>query len=318
MKNIFKNTAALLFAAIALTSCLKDDTMVLDPEKAGSNIIEFANPVEIAVHGSTTAAYTMAYPIIPTATTIPISISYSGVEDVAPEDITVKFAVGSQAVIDQYNTEQNKTFVMMPTNLYTISSTNVVILKGRKTGTFTISTPTSQFDLTRSYALPLTITSSSRGIISGNFGTIILNLAAKNAYDGIYKNVSGSIQRYTNPTTPTIGDALNGTLQYNPDVTLKTIDANTVEVSGLRWGSSTGGAQGSGVAGIDNLQIVVDPVTNLVTMKALGNPTLKNVVGRVNKWDPATKTFTLNFDWNPTAAKREYVNWVITYRGVRP
>ncbi|MDT4886891.1 hypothetical protein FQZ97_1232940 [compost metagenome] len=87
-----------------------------------------------------------------------------------------------------------------------------------------------------------------------------------------------------------------------------TVDANTVEITNLRWAGGT-----SGVAGIDNLRATIDPATNLVTMTALGNATLANRAGYENKYDPATKTLTLNFDWNQTANAREIglvIQWV--------
>lgn len=319
MKKIIKSTLALFFTTVALTSCLKDDSMVLDPEKAGSNVLEFVNPTDIAVHGSTTAAYTLAYPIVTTNTTIPISVSYSGAEDSAPSDITVGVGLGDLAVITQYNTEQTKTFEMMPTDVYTINATSVVIPKGQKTATFTVSIKTSLFDLSKSYALPLKITSTTAGIISKNFSNIILNIAAKNAYDGLYKPTAGTFQRYSNPTTPTVNDALNGFMGFNANMTLSTANATAVNVAGLRWGSSvpnTGSS--SGVAGIDGLTFTVDPATNNVTVKSAGNASLANIPGEVNKYDPATKTFTLSFDWNQTANKREVKGLVLKYAGVRP
>lgn len=186
MKKIFKNAVALCLTAIALTSCLKDDTMVLDPEKAGSNIIEFVNPTDISVHGSTTALYSLAYPIVTASTVIPISVSYSGAEDVAPQDITVTVGLGDVATITQYNTEQSKSYTLMDPAVYTINATSVVIPKGKKAATFTVSVKTASFDLTKNYALPLKIKGVSSGTISTNFSNIILNIAAKNKYDGLY------------------------------------------------------------------------------------------------------------------------------------
>ncbi|WP_412466680.1 hypothetical protein [Pedobacter sp. KLB.chiD] len=137
-------------------------------------------------------------------------------------------------------------------------------------------------------------------------------VSAKNTYDGLCVMQTGSfVQRYSNPTTPTTGDAPNGNTSTNPDVTLTTVGATNLEITNLRW---AGGS--SGVAGIDNLRLTVNPLTNLFTMSSLGTPTLANVPWPVNKYDPATRTFTLNFDWNQTAAKRIY-GLNIKYSGVR-
>lgn len=134
----------------------------------------------------------------------------------------------------------------------------------------------------------------------------------KNAYDGMYAIGAGStIQRYTAAGVPTANDALNGSLVGNPDIALASIDPTTVEITYLNWADN-----GGRVAGIDRLQAVIDPATNQVTLKSLTNITLKNIAGRDNKYDPATKTFILNFDWNQTTAKRA-VSLILSYKTAR-
>jgi len=308
-KNIFKSIVALL-AITFLSSCLKDDTMILDPAK-GHNVIEFANPAQIVQNGTPYPLYSFSYEATSTPS-LPVTVSYSGPEATAPQDITVKVAVGAASKITEYNTATGGHYELLQPTSYTLSATEVVIKAGTSKATFNVLLKPSTFNFAVSEVLPLTITSASSGIISGNFNTILLNVSAKNAYDGIYAMQAGSfVQRYSNPTTPTTGDALNGNTSTNPDLTLTTVGANTVQIGNLRW---AGGS--SGVGGIDNLQATVDPATNLVTMKALGNATLAIIPGSVNKYDPATKTFTLNFDWNQTAAKRVY-SLVIKYKSSR-
>ena len=317
MKKIIYKSLALIFATVALTSCLKDDSTVLDPKKAGANVIDFQNPTDVQAVGTSNPLYIYSFPITPAPTTIDLTVSYSGAEDAAPKDITVKVGIASQAVIDRYNTEQTKAFVLMPSSWYTLSATSVVIPKGQKTAKFKLNVSTTLIDLTKSYVVPLQLTSTD-ATVSTNFGTALFQIGAKNAYDGIYKMKSGFFQRFTGGN-PNVGDALNGTMEFNADLTLSTVDATTVQIGGLRWGSSVPNTgSGSGVGGIDNLQAVIDPATNLVTMKALGNLTLANTVGSVNKYDPATKTFTLNFNWNPTGNARTVTNLQFTYKSVRP
>ncbi|QPH38145.1 BT_3987 domain-containing protein [Pedobacter endophyticus] len=298
-KNILKSIT-LLLAVTSLTSCLKDDRLVLDPAK-GHNVIEFANPAQIVRTGTPSPMYAFSYEST-SSPVLPVTVSYSGPEATAPQDITVQIAVGADSKITEYNTATGDHFVKLQPASYTISATEVVIKAGTSKATFNVSFKPATFNFAAAEVLPLTITSASSGIISGNFNTILLNVSAKNAYDGVYAMQAGSfVQRYSNPTTPTTGDNLNGSTATNPDVTLTTVGANTVQIGNLKWAGGT-----SNVAGIDNLQATVDPATNLVTMKALGNATLANIPGSVNKYDPATKTFTLNFDWNQTGAKRVY------------
>jgi len=308
-KNILKSLA-LLLAVTSLSSCLKDDRLVLDPAK-GHNVIEFANPAQIVQNGTPSPMYSFSYEFASTPT-LPVTVSYSGPEATAPQDITVKIAVGALSKITEYNTATNNSYTMLQSGSYSLSATEVVIKAGTSKATFNVLLKPSTFNLAAAEVLPLTITSASSGIISGNFNTILLNVSAKNTYDGIYAMQAGSfVQRYSSPTTPTVGDALNGSTVANADLTLTTVGANTVQIGNLKWAGNN-----SGVAGIDNLQATVDPATNLVTMKALGNATLANIPGSVNKYDPATKTFTLNFDWNQTGAKRVY-SLVIKYKSSR-
>ena len=89
-----------------------------------------------------------------------------------------------------------------------------------------------------------------------------------------------------------------------------TIGANTVVIESITWHG------GGGVGGVGGLSATIDPATNLVTMASTENATLTNWAGKENKYDPATKTFTLNFRWNPTSTTREY-SVVLKYEGPR-
>ena len=310
MKKYIYKSLALFLAVTSLTSCLKDDTLVLDPAK-GHNVIEFANPAQIVTNGTPSPLYSFSYEST-TLPSLPITVSYSGPEATTPQDITVKIAVGAASKITEYNTATSSNYQLLSPASYTLSATEVVIKAGTSKATFNVLLKPTTFNFAASEVLPLTITSVSSGIISGNFGTILLNVSAKNTWDGVYAMQAGSfVQRYSNPTTPTVNDGLNGSTAANADVTLTTVGANTVQIGNLKWSGNA-----SGVGGIDNLQATIDPATNLVTMKALGNATLANIPGAINKYDPATKTFTLNFDWNQTAAKRTYT-LIVKYKSSR-
>src|SRR4030095_810333 len=176
-----------------------------------------------------------------------------------------------------------------------------------------VSPTATALDLTTQYALGLTIlvaVSDGQGRVSFENRTAVVEVGLKNKWDGIYSIVSGTVTRYTGPGVPA-NDALSGSVATNPDPILSTVGPFTVEITNLLW------ANGQGMAGIDNLRATVDPATNLVTMFALGNATLANWAGHINKYDPATKTFYLAFKWTSTApAYREY-EVVIKYKGPR-
>lgn len=286
-KYIFKSIAFLL-AVTMLTSCLKDDSLVLDPEK-GHNVIEFVNPGQIAVAGSTTALYTLSYPISATLKVIPIEVSYSGPENGAPQDIVVNLGLGGQAVIDQYNTEQDEDYLMMPSTWYSIGATQVTIPKGQKRASFNISINTSLFDLTQSYVIPMKITSISSGTLSANFSNILLNFGAKNPYDGLYSYKTSAITSLVaNANKSNIGLISTGPNSVRIDPGLLATYSNLVTYT-------------------------INPTTFAVTVEcpSLG---VQSPQDTRSKWDPATKTLTVF--WKQGNGGRTFEE-VFTYSGVR-
>nr|WP_199157386.1 DUF1735 domain-containing protein [Pedobacter sp. ASV2] len=299
-----------------LSSCLKNKFDYINP--SGSvPVVEFKNPGAPSSESPEGAIYTVFPVAYASGATFEATytVQLTG-PAAAPQDVTVNIGTKGSAVTEfnasKANVASYVPYVELPSSLYTISNPTVTIPAGQNTATVKVVYKTSSFNFAAKYALPLSITSTNYAGISKNFGTILLNVAAKNTWDGIYSMQAGSaVQRYSAPGVPTVGDALNGSMAGNPDITLTSINGTTVEITNLRW---QGGA--SSIAGIDNLQAVIDPATNLVTMKSLGNATLKNIPGKDNKYDPTTKTFTLNFDWNQTTAPRE-VSLVVKYKGSR-
>lgn len=305
--NIVLATSAIL----TLNSCLKKRATTLDGD-GPRNIIEFKNT------GSNNATSTSFYPLYNQdlgsmtqgeSKNFNINVGYSG-ENVAPSDITLTLALDQNA-LDRFNKENGTNYTIPPSDVFTFPA-SIVIKKGTRVTTDSAKvTLTANFDFNASYAIPLQITKASMGVISANFGSAVYSINIRNSYDGVYSSVAGTVQRYSSPTTPT-ADALSGSMAGNPDVTLTTVGPYTVEIGNLRWAGGT-----SGIAGIDHLQATVDPATNKVTMKALGNATLADIPGKQNSYDPATKTYTLNFDWNQTANKREVLGLVLKFKKER-
>lgn len=310
MKKIIKITL-LLFIVAGFSSCLKDEA-IIGPDAPGAirNVVEFRNPARPSSGlANSQPYYVFSYDIAPSVKLV-IPINFAGA-DAAPNDIKVTIAL-DQVALDSANSQQKQTLTMMPKSIYSVPSWEVTIPKGERLVNlvFDINTESAEF-VKLSYGLGLKIVNvvGTKAPISGNYGSIAINVSKKNKWDGVYSCVDGFMQRYSAPGVPTVNDALNGSLAGNPDLTLTTIDAFTVEISNLRW---HGGS--SGVAGINNLRATVDPATNKVTMKSLGNATLANTSGLENSYNEATKTFTLNFDWNPTGAAREITNLVLKFK----
>ncbi|WP_165305075.1 BT_3987 domain-containing protein [Pedobacter sp. SYP-B3415] len=312
--KIFKLLIPAVLVTVSLSSCLKNKFDQMNPDGSPS-VIEFANPSAPSSEtpgGSAFTVFPVSY-LSATSTEASYKIQLSGPEPAA-QDIIVNVGVRSDAVT-KLNDEKKiissyVPYVELPSSLYTITTPTVTIPAGQRSASVKVAFKTSSFDFSKKYALPIAITSTSFGSPSGNFGTILLNVTAKNEWDGIYSVSSGVVTRYTAPGVPA-GDALSGNLAGNPDITATSINGTTVELTNLRW---AGGS--SAVSGIENLRATINPATNQVTMTSGVNPTLRNIPGKDNKYDPATKTFTLNFDWNQTSTPRE-MTLVIKYKGSR-
>jgi len=225
MKNILTKIGLFAVAMVTLTSCLDEDPL-FDPDKT-ENVIEFFDIGLIASPGS-------VYPLYVTSFTaaaeveLKILVSYSGAKE-NTQDINVKFKL-DPAALEAYNELEDTDYVVLPANLYAIDAMEVTIPKGQRQVEKTIKLFTNDFDFSKNYAIPLTITESSHGIISGNFETAIYAVGAKNKYDGVYK-VTGEFKDVTRP-------AFIDVYPYN--VELRTITATTVG----RWDSEFLGGYG--------------------------------------------------------------------------
>jgi hypothetical protein len=289
MKNNKLVILALLFASVFGSSCLKDkgfDEGTYGVKIEGKSVLFAQSEINVGVTPSITPTVYKAIVLLASS-------------DVAPaSDLAVSIAEKPSLLAGYSGTG---TLTPFPAGSITFpASTTIKAGKYFDTLSFTIVNG-SLLDLSKTYGIGLTLKSADGGFsVAGNKGDILLVASVKNIYDGNYQVLSGLVTRYTAPGTPA-NDALSGPVGGNPDLTLKTISANTCEISNLRW---SGGALG--VAGIDNLRLTVDPSTNLVTMQSLLNGTLTNWAGKVNSYDPANKVFKLAFRWNPTANVREY------------
>lgn len=144
----------------------------------------------------------------------------------------------------------------------------------------------SKFDPSKKYAVLLAITNFSgyskmhaaNGVA---LDTILVTLGVKNIYDGVY-HAAGTFTRYSDPST------ILDSRTIDEDKTLGTVDANTVSSTVADLGDD-------------------DPITlrvnadNSVTVTFVGG-SLTNLPGPYtqvgdNWYDPATKTFTLHYQY---------------------
>lgn len=315
MKNHFIKIYALILGLV-FASCLDDDKYALDPEGT-KNIIEFLNPASPASPaGSIYPAFATSYMLAPEAT-YQIIVSYSGPEDDNDRDIELKLGVDPTALLE-YNKHMTQglygnpglngtTYDLMPEQNYELNTTTVTIPRGQRTATVSITVYPELFDFTKNYAIPLRIVSSSYGTLSAHYSAAILAIGVRNDYDGVYDIIEGAIARNSGsgPDPALSGDYISGlTLE------LTTLSSNTVAIEPV-W------KDGSGIAGIDGTYLTIDPATNEVTVKS-SNPSLKNIAGAENSYDPETQTFTLNFDWGAAPNTRVITGLKLQYSEPRP
>jgi hypothetical protein len=317
MKRFSINIALILPAlSFLFTSCLKDKEVdegrIGIKPNAGQKILEIAgNPngfINVDLVGSAKDT---------TVTLVTVRLAS---ESPAQSDIQVTL-VQDPSMLTAYNTANGTNYQVPPASTYQIPSMVATIPKGQREAILTLKAiPNNLFSGTYAFGLRIASVSDPSVTISGNFGKQIVALTIRNQWDGIYSVESGSVQRYTAPGAPEAAGGLNGSVAGNEDVVLATVGTFTVQFMttpygpvGLRWAKGSN----SGVSGIENLRATIDPATNQVTMFSLVNTTLANWEGKENRYDPATRTFYLNFRWNPTANRREY-SVVLKYKSPRP
>ncbi len=310
MKKLIFKYATLALVLLVLGSCRKDDFEGDPATGKGTNLGKIMENSEVKKFFS---------PFNNIQTVHLFSLRRDMVSESALQATNVVKLTQDASLIAAYNTSHNTNYAEMPANIYSFNNDagvsksgnqySVTFQNGLFAQNFKINIDGSKWtDVSKSYALAFKVTDWGGLTYADGFSDqIIIFFGIKNQYDGVYTISSGTIQRYT-AGAPNVGDALNGSLVGNQAVTLSTIDANTVEITGMRWAGNS-----SGIAGIDNLRARVDAATNQVTMFSLGGPTLTNMAGLTNVYDPATKTFTLNFDWAQTTNKREIKDFVIKY-----
>lgn len=225
MKTYINRLALLCMVAFSLTSCLDEDPL-FDPDKV-ENVVEFYDIGLITSPGSVYPLYTNTFPASD-AIDMKIIVSYSGAHE-NNEDINVKFKLDPDALA-RYNESEGTNYEVLPEELYSMDAMEVTIPRGQRQVEKTITFNTLEFDLSKNFALPFTITETSHGIISGNFETAIYAIGAMNKYDGVYE-VTGEFTDITSP-------GFSGVYPY--EVELRTINGNSVG----RWDVDLGSPQG--------------------------------------------------------------------------
>jgi Domain of unknown function (DUF1735)/Domain of unknown function (DUF4361) len=273
MKKYHKILGLLMGVSLMFTStsCLKDEERFTD----------FAGVGAIAEIPSS-AFYGIIENQSFTFSTKPVGYSFD-VNIASPSTLSqsVDVTVGvDAAALKKYNDankdDPTKTpLEVLPTTGYTIVNSTVTVPAGKRLGSITINFNTDKIDASKSYALPISIKTATNGVVvSSNYSTKILAVKIKNIYEGDYSATG----LFTHPVL--------GPRKINRPKTLQTVNGTTVETEFADLG-------GSGWT----MQLVVN-ADNTVKLVPTGAANQGTTQFGVNKYDPAKKTFTLNYQYS--------------------
>jgi len=185
MKKVFITSLLVSALGLGFTGCLKDKGFedheygINDPDDSpvGIGIPEAQNDINNRSIDASASPQTLEDAHV---------VLFGG--EAAKEDIHVKLVLNNQIITD-YNTANGTNLVVLPTTSYNIPSLEVVIPKGQKMGNIVINFPNaSTMDPTKLYALGFTVqgVTESGYTIAENYKNLLLTVAIKNKYDGVY------------------------------------------------------------------------------------------------------------------------------------
>jgi hypothetical protein len=271
MKRIIKSGLILFASVIGLSSCLDD--------KGYTDIINSvgAEPI-VSIFGNAGGSLQTGKFKIDTLVGVTYQVNLGSIDPLNKDlAVTMGATQGATDFLKATNAKRvaagDDPYEALPATAYTI--VNPTIKAGARDADFVVNVKLPKtLDFSKEYVIPVGISDASGVKISGNLGFMNIFVGGTpNKYDGAYKATG----YFTHPTAPRAIDRAK---------TLKTIDKATSETEFADLGSPVW------------LKVNKD---NTVTMIPQGSTA--GLAGPfeqtgVNKYDPATKTFTLNYQYN--------------------
>lgn len=283
----------LILNALFFSSCLKDKN--IDDQVYGLKGLEDVKLAELV--GAPSRVISLVASDVDTTFVI-VGVHLNSAKP-ADKDITVTL-VPDATVIDDYNNDNGTNYVVPPSGSYTLSDLNVVIPKGSRDGSLTLTAKSS--DLAGGeYAFGYKIGSISDAefLISRNYSTLITIVGVKNKYDGHYS------------ATGTMIDAANASLTgyYPLEWDLVTNGSSQVIVYDRDYtGTPTHIIYtGTGLSQYGSFGLIVnfDPATDKITsvVNFYGQPASNGRSGEldpsgINIWDPVTQSIDIKYWMN--------------------
>ena len=180
-----KLALAALVTMTGFSSCLKDDKHYVDFAGAAP-LVELPSAANVGGSGG------LFQPVVvDNAPSVPVNLAVNlASPHTLSTALTVKLSV-DEAALASYNSTSDDKYILLPASDYT-SSLSVTIPAGQNLVNLVINVKSSLIDPSiTNYVLPLTITDGGGQKIS-NYKTVLLNIQAKNIYDGRY-TVTGTM-----------------------------------------------------------------------------------------------------------------------------
>lgn len=318
-----KRTGLVLLVSLTLAqmSCLKDSPNNASPIGGSNNVVEFQNSNIPVSYTSIFPQYDNGIALKNDTGSFPVNLDYTGQVSVAPQDIKINLAVLDSATLDSFNTDQGTGYELPPTDAYSLA-TSATIVKGTRQVTVRVlvNTGAPDFDYTKSYALPLKITSASYGVISSNFGTAVYSFTPLNKYDGSYSLT----EKLSGWGAYTIADGISYAWPNNIGfVTAGQYSNSTFDKNdgSLQLAFAAGG--GTTAFGATTPQFTFDATDKLV---AVTNTTPDDGRGRKlaidpavtdSRYDNASKTIYAAYIMYQNGRPNQYIRDTLVYQGPR-
>jgi len=271
MKRIIKSCLILFASVIGLSSCLED--------KGYTDLINSvgADPI-VSIFGDAGGSLQSGKFKIDTAVVVTYQVNLGSINPL-DKDLAITMGVTTSATdyLKATNAKRVKAgddpYEILPSSAYTI--VNPVIKAGTRDADFSLNVKLPKtLDFSKEYIIPVGITDASGVKISANLGFMNIFVGGTpNKYDGVYSSTG----YFSHPTAPR--DILR-------DKTLKTIDKSTSETEFADLGSPMW------------LKVNKDNTVTIIPQGAAAGLAGPFEQTGVNKYDPATKTFTLNYQYN--------------------
>ena len=280
---------------MTLSSCLHDLEDFTGQFSSVPNIVELSE----ASNASTgTVTREIINPTVPASFALKVNLAV-----VSPLSVDTKVTLAlDNSLITAYNTAKGVSAVPVPDAALTVSSYTVTIPAGKREvdWSFTIDANKVPNSLAIIYILPVKIVSAENNVtVSGNYGTKLVRVLARNKYDGVYT------------VTGTLVDLSTGTITGNYPTTVNLVTTTSTQCSyqepaAAPWGTppifhtikSAGALSVYGSFGLlvnfdasDNVSSVINyygqPASN--TRSAQLDPS------GVNKYDGTAKKITIKY-----------------------